>query len=191
MAERFIRAGSVKVTDKSSDAVAYLWTSANGKPGAAVYYGKQSKPISNYYYRDEKSRAFTIAGLFDARRARLKAKADDRAKDKAFVHSYKVGDIFERVWGYDQTNVNYWEVTKVKGKFVWVREIAQEEIDTGGMTGKTTPLPGKFQANEPEKKCLAQDGRIKINHYAWAYYAKPKMIAGVPTYGTHYTSSYA
>ena len=50
--ESWIPKGATKVADKMSDAVAYLYTTAAGKPGAAIFFGKQNKPVSKYYYRD-------------------------------------------------------------------------------------------------------------------------------------------
>ena len=187
--EFYIPKGAVKVSDKQSDAVAYVYTQVPGRFSAAIFFGKQAKPYSKYYYRTEAQRDGAIASAFEARRTTTAYKAERQAKRKAFVHSYKVGDLFRRSWGYDQTNVDYYEVTEVSGRMVTVREIGQVCVETGNMCGQTTPQPGKF-TGEP-KRCLAQDGSIKINHYGWAYYHAPKMVAGVPTYGTDYYSAYA
>jgi hypothetical protein len=183
--------GAVKIADKQSDAVAYVYTSGNGKPAALIFYGKADKPVSRFYWQNEARRDQAVKDAFDNRRARTAHKTAERDKRSSFVNPYKVGDLFGRSWGYDQTNVNYYEVVRVKGKYLWVREIAQEYVYTQSMAGNTTPLPGKFLEREPEKKCLAQDGCIKINHYAWAYYKPGQMVGGVKVYGTEYTSSYA
>ena len=39
------------------------------------------------------------------------------------VAPLKVGDIFDMSWGFDQTNVNFFQVTRVTPKGVYVREI--------------------------------------------------------------------
>lgn len=44
----------------------------------------------------------------------------------------KVGDIFEMSWGYDQTNVNFFQVTRVSSKGVFVREVAQSPVPSMG-----------------------------------------------------------
>lgn len=59
----------------------------------------------------------------------------------------KVGDIFTYSWGYDQTNVDYYEVVGVtpSGKSVRVRQIAERETyDAHMMTGTSVPVPGKY-----------------------------------------------
>jgi hypothetical protein len=49
-------------------------------------------------------------------------------------------------WGYDQTNVNYFQVTRVSAKGVWVREIGCESVPgtQGFMCQDVKPSPGKF-----------------------------------------------
>ncbi|BEV44403.1 hypothetical protein [Afipia carboxidovorans] len=190
--EFYIPKSSTKVTDKASDAVAYLFTNARGNPCASLFVGKQAKPLWSYRFGDTARRSTRIGDAFKARQEQLSRKAEARQRRKAVPGRYKVGDVFKRVWGYDQTNVDYYEVVEARGAYVWVRDLAQEHVTTdGGWTGKTTPLPGVYRDNKPAKKCLAQDGRIKINGYAHAYYEAPKIVAGVPTYGVDNFSTYA
>lgn len=188
--EFYIPAGAVKVADKASDAVAYLYTATTGAPCATLFAGKSSKPLWRYRFHDQARREKAIGEAFAARRQCAERKAAASAARKAWVNPYKVGDLFRRVWGYDQTNVDWYEVVKVSGKTVWVRTIEQARIETGWCVGKTTPQPGKY-TKEPAKKCLAQDGRIKINHYAHAYHVKPEIVAGVPVYSVDSFSTYA
>lgn len=181
----------LRFADKLSSAVAYVYALSNGKLCASVFVGKQAKPVINYSYRNEAEREAAVKRAFDACRASEGYKAERRAARKAFVHSYKAGDLFRRSWGYDQTNVNFYQVVAVKGKTLTVREIAQDYVETGFMCGKTGPQIGEFKG--PEVKCLAQDGYIKVEKYsgANAYYVAPKMVGTIPTYDASYTSSYA
>lgn len=188
--EMQVAKGAVKIADKQSDCVAYIYT-ANGATCAMMFIGKADKPSWRYRFPNEARRDKAIGEAFARRRERLAAKAAEKEKRKAWVNPYKIGDLFRRSWGYDQTNVDWYEVVAVSGKMVTVRQIQQERVSTGDMCGKTTPQPGKYIEREPAKRCLAQDGCIKINHYAHAYYVKPEMKAGIPVYGTDYWSSYA
>lgn len=188
--EYYTPKGATKISDKKSDAVAYISETKTGKPYATVFFGKQAKPVANYSYRSTERRAQHVAQLFADRQASLEFKAKIAAERKAFVNPYKVGDIFKNSWGYDQTNVNYYEAIEVKGKFVTVREISQKAKETGFMSGQTTPLPGAFLTKSEPKRCLAQAHGIKVE-YGWASLVKPQMIGGVPVYGTTYWSSYA
>jgi hypothetical protein len=44
------------------------------------------------------------------------------------THNVKVGQIFEMSWGYDQTNVNYFQVVSVTAKGVYVREVGAHTV---------------------------------------------------------------
>lgn len=58
----------------------------------------------------------------------------------------KVGDIFRNSWGYDQTNVDYYQAVRVTAQSVYLRAIASEQVpNTGGhMSCDVRPVPGKF-----------------------------------------------
>ena len=68
---------------------------------------------------------------FESRRKSLAFKSERQAARKAWVPTYKVGDIFRTCWGYDQTNVEYFELIEIRGKHGIFRELNQERIDTG------------------------------------------------------------
>jgi hypothetical protein len=189
--EWYVPKGSTMISDKLSDAIAYLYTDKQDRPCARVFYGKQAKPILACYFRDSMMREKSVTQAFESRRAHVGRKTAERDKRKAWVNPYKVGDLFRRSWGYDQTNVDWYEVTEVRGKMLTVRQICQERVETGNMCGKTTPQPGKFIEREEPIRCLAQDGCIKINHYAHAYFVKPNIIAGIPVLPVDYYSTYA
>lgn len=67
---------------------------------------------------------------------------------KTASHPVAVGDIFEMSWGYGQTNVNYFQVTRLSKSGVFVREIGYETVagTQGFMCQDVRPAPGKFLA---------------------------------------------
>ena len=44
-------------------------------------------------------------------------------KNTTFAHGVQVGDIFQSSWGYDQTNVSFFQVISVTEKSAKVREV--------------------------------------------------------------------
>lgn len=84
----------------------------------------------------------------------------------------KVGDIFSSSWGYDQTNVDFYQVVKVLNKSVEVQRISGNEVPTGMMQGETTPCVGAF-CGEPKRHLIkfGSDGRpgFRVNSFAWAF----------------------
>lgn len=175
---RYIPQGAVKVSDKSSDAVAYLWTNSKGKPCAQVFYGKQSKPIWQFYFQSEENRQRRIREAFEGRRESLAIKAKRAEDRKNLVNDYKVGDILNTCWGYDQTNREFFEVAAVSGKTLTLRELRQTTIHDGGLafSGKCAPLPGDY-IGEPIKRRIGQFG-VKIDYCRIA--SRSTMIEIVP-----------
>ena len=77
--ESFIPKGSVKVADRKSDAVAYVYTTPRGTPAYAVFYGRQVRPVAHFTARSEAERTKRVADLFASRQARAAAAASFKA----------------------------------------------------------------------------------------------------------------
>lgn len=58
-----------------------------------------------------------------------------------------VGDILEYSWGYDQTNVDFFQVVKVSGSSLRLRPIQSKVSETGFMSGNSVPLKGVWKKN--------------------------------------------
>lgn len=72
----------------------------------------------------------------------------------------KVGDIFYNSWGYDQTNIDWYQVVALTktGKSVKVRPIAGKIKETGFMSGESTPIKGKFTGPAVTKRLGMHSG---------------------------------
>ncbi len=75
----------------------------------------------------------------------------------------KVGDIFVESWGYDQTNINFYEVVDVTRSSVRIVEIQKSRVEGTGYSDKVVPLPGVVKTrgrlagyNEPDPTPQAQ-----------------------------------
>jgi alkanesulfonate monooxygenase SsuD/methylene tetrahydromethanopterin reductase-like flavin-dependent oxidoreductase (luciferase family) len=185
----FVPKGAVLVADKKSDAVAFLYVSGNGKPAARVFVGKQSKPLFAHYFSTEKARENAVTAAFENRRARMGRAKAAIAERVAYVHDYTVGEILHTSWGYDQTNVEYFEIVAVKGKFVTLREIAQSRAETNFMQGTCVPLAGKY-IGEAIRRMGGKHG-IKIDSVRTAFRSETKTVAGIKVHQPLGWSSYA
>jgi hypothetical protein len=84
----------------------------------------------------------------DKRAERKAEKAELRAQ---MTNPYQVGDIFTESWGYDQTNVDAYQVVAVTARTVSLREIAVESVqNTGWASDKVVPVPDKFLVGHPK-----------------------------------------
>ena len=56
-------------------------------------------------------------------------------------HGVEVGAIFVESWGYDQTNIDYYEVIKVTKTGVWLKPIESARTDASHVV----PVPGAYK----------------------------------------------
>lgn len=175
--ESFIPLGSVKIADKHSDAVAYVYTNARGRPCASVFFGKQAKPVLACYYRDEAAREAGVRRCFEGRRASLALKAETKAK-RLQLNKLEVGDILNTCWGYDQTNREFFEVVAVCGRHVVIREIAQARETTGWEQGRCAPQSGEF-IGPPMRKLVQWGDNVTIDNVRTAHKWNTATVAGV------------
>lgn len=187
--DRYIPQGAIRVADKHSSAVAYVYTNRRGQPSAIAFRGRADKCDWHFAFRSEADRERRVRNHFTAQQMTEKRAAERRAERAAFRHSYRPGAIFQSMWGYDQTNINYFEVTELRGEtMLIVREIAQDREATAWEQGKCVPLPGQY-IGEPQR-VRAGNGHIRVGHH-YASYQEPKMVGGVPTYSAGHWTSYA
>ena len=132
-----------------------------------VFSGKAAKPKAHIKFKgfDALKQATEYAGhlLEEVRVKKQAAKAQRLLKAENHVVALDIGDVLVSSWGYDQTNINYYQVTRLVGKkSVAVREIDKHSIESAiGMTGTCTPLPYQF-ISEPFSRRVLEGRTIKI-----------------------------
>jgi len=166
----FIPKEAEEIRDEEANAVAYL-SMSNGKPWAMGFGGRRQKPDFNYTFRTEQAARGYIQKYFNGQRISAKAKAERRKAQKEFRTSLKVGDILCESWGYEQTNVNWYQVVEVKpsGKTVVIREIATDKTEnTGWMCGHCWPKKDAF-ISEPMTKRVRTGDALTMTSYSSAF----------------------
>lgn len=98
----------------------------------------------------------------------------------------KVGTILVSEWGYEQTNVNFYRVTKVTPKSVKVIEIGKNcDYNSQHMTGVNVPLPDVVVGREEITRRVKTD--YKGNPYInLTDYKDAEIWNGEPRNSTHY-----
>jgi hypothetical protein len=143
----------------------------NGKYLAKGFSGKRAKPDFYYNFRTSEQREKYLAEYIKRLESIQKYKEEQKAKRQTFQHTLKIGDILECSWGYEQTNVDFYQVLEVKGKMVKIREIksSMPNGETGFMTGHVIPLKDQFIEKEPEMlKRVGEGNSVSIESYASA-----------------------
>jgi hypothetical protein len=175
--EFYVPKGAVKIADKNSDAIVYIYADRAGRPCARGFSGKRNKPDWSFYFNTDKARAQRIEQFFAGRRSIAGRKAADKAERAAFQHDFKVGDILNTCWGYEQTNREFFEVVAVKSKSVVVREIAQVTEATGWERGICVPQPGQY-VGEPLLRRAGRYG-VRIDNVRRASRSDTMNVGGV------------
>ena len=146
---------------------------------AIAFWGTSAKPLWHHGFKTIEQRDRMIGEFRDSVNHSVEYKAKHRADETAKVCTLKVGDIVNTSWGYDQTNVDFFVVTRVSAKMVWVRPIASDYEATGHMCGRAWPVvPVRMVGDETKHICRGNSFLIDGHHASL-------------TTGDKYTSSYA
>lgn len=180
-AERMIPAGATCFRDKQSSAVAYTYERA-GKLFAKTYSGRRRKPDMHYRYRNNVDRSAAIARHFEAVRNREQRRKTETAKRPDNI---EIGHIFKSSWGYDQTNIDFFQVTALVGKtMVELRPISSFTTEhTDYMQAKVMPNIDNFTGPAFRRRCTASNNNpwIKIDDVRGA-----SLWNGRPAHETKY-----
>lgn len=171
-----------------------VWGTTEPRVIAMLYGGKRSKPDWHFRFQSAERMWAQIDRSINGMDAHAKMKAEWKAKRTA-PHDVKVGDIFRSSWGYDQTNIDFYEVTRLIGKStVEVRPIAQDSMETLSMQGECVPLRGQYigEARQHRVSMAGGEPSIAVRSFANAYRMKPvAVVAGVPMFQSSHWTAYA
>lgn len=133
---------------------------------AIAFVGKAGNPTWHYRFRSAEGMQKYINDFLESQRKSLEYKEERKNKRKAPALSavpYKPGDILYDSWGYEQTNVDFYEVVEVRtASTIVIRQIAQDTEETSFMSGHTTPRPGEFIGEPIIKRIQWYEGRPYI-----------------------------
>ena len=169
--------GATKVTDKASGAVAYLFTNARGQACAIAFQRPGAKPTWCHSFPSAKAREARIRSLFEACAQAIAAKAERQAT-RLKPHRLQEGHILCSMWGYEQSNVNFYQVTRLIGRnTVELRELCQ--VIQGGehwATGKAMPSD-EFKGDSFTRRVHGGSQSVRVNSYRSATLWDGKALA--------------
>lgn len=159
--------GSVPNVDpEGTDVSAWVWDTPRGAYLLA-FRGRSKKPVEYARYRSGDARDAAVASLIRGAKASLRAKEDRETAKRAYRHDFKVGDFFYTSWGYDQTNVDFYQILAVSEKSVKVAAVASKSAGHGYVL-PTSRVIG------PTKTVVPRGGGFKIEgHYAGKWSGRP------------------
>jgi hypothetical protein len=163
------------------DAVVYRST-VRGKLYARAFVGRAASTRWHYQFMSEAAVTRKIEALRAHLVATAAAKRARAVERNAYLHTLKVGDVLSCSWGYDQTNIDFYQVTQLVGsKFVEARKIAAETKYTGNLLGMKTPRKDVF-TEAPKRYRVSEGNFIKVYSFASASPQEFKTVDGVTVY---------
>ena len=188
---------------KLGAAEAWTWTDGARLYGVA-FFGRASRPYSGsggtgavYRFRSAEQRREWVAECFRraaAHAQRITERKSEKAAKRAAGHGLQVGDVLRASWGYDQTNIDYYQIiARIGAQMVEYRPIGQIS-EGGGMTGCCVPSPNAFTG--PAKRARVSEygdrDSIKVSSCATAHKIRPaELPGGLKAYAPDYWTAYA
>ena len=86
------------------------------------------------------------------------------------MHTLKVGDVLSSSWGYDQTNVTFYQVTRITKASVELGTLRSSETSDGpqSMTGTKMPIVDEFAHGNRFLKRVSANGYVKLSSFEYA-----------------------
>lgn len=143
--------------------------------------GKKYVPSKFYGIEDEIILAENLKIFFneedeEKRKREEKKLLRKKAKENYDINKeYKIGDIYYTSWGYEQTNIDFYQVVEVKKASIVVRPICQKTSEDSYMAGITWPLPDNF-SGEPETKRIVSS--MYKDHKTDEYFVSTYLSTG-------------
>ena len=190
----FIREQYGLVAEDPDLGVEVYYGEENGKPVALGFAGKRQKPDFHYNFKDCHRRSEYVQKWYEGLKATAARKAEQKKAKVEYVHDVKVGDVFRCSWGYDQTNIDYYEVVAVRGKLVDIRPIAQQSEGTGWLQGKCVPSPGSYIGDVITKRVQDCAGKpcLTITSFSSAFRETPvEIVPGLKVFSESHWTAYA
>lgn len=139
-----------------------------------VFRGRKKKPES-YMYSTVADMLKSIDMFISKHFIKIKEKENQRDKNKRMAEearsNIKVGDIFATSWGYEQTNVGFFEVVeRISNAYVNVRQISSKILSEECMSATVAPNKGDY-ISEAKKCQINKYGHIvKADQYGHTAY---------------------
>lgn len=153
--ERWIPPGYEPTTQEGINGIVY-----KKELSAMAFRGRSTKYEWYYKFRNNEQMEKTISMFFEKVKAHQEYITKGREVRKQFRTTLKPGDILHTCWGYDQTNVEFFQVHTVQNNTVTVQQIGAETKETGFMCGETAPIQGSFIKDEPILKRRVSPGNM-------------------------------
>ena len=133
---------------------------------AIAWKGSANNPSFHYRFNSALARQNYVDNFLAnlrEHRERIEQRRNTQKSIRAADY-FSVGDVVVNSWGYDQTNIDFYQVVEVKEKSVVLRAIAQKGVpgSDGFMCERVVPIPDEFT----DEKAFTKMVKL-LTHNAW------------------------
>lgn len=159
---------------------------------AMGFKGKAVKPSFHYRFRSVEHRNTFVNDFVKGVLAAAEAKRIRKEEQASKPIELKMGDVLVSSWGYDQTNVDYYQVVAMVGKTkVSIRQICKHSEETSSMVGVCTPIQNQFCGEEMTRRIINGNSVKIAGNYCYARKKEYTEVGGVRLYAPDNWTSYA
>ncbi len=161
---------------------AQVWlTESKRGPVAIAFAGNRKNPDFHYQFKTAEARALHVQNWLASLRERAGATKARQVAARA-AHTLEVGSILYASWGYEQTNIDFYQVVEVVGKrTVKVQAISSRIDHSSAGADYVVAVPDSFHGDILTKRA-SSDNNIRISSYSsagpWDGQAKYETAAG-------------
>lgn len=164
-------------------------------PTGLTVMGFKGRSIKSAFYirfNSIESKTSYVTNFVDRIVKQAQENAEMKAARKAKARDLQVGDVLVSSWGYEQTNVDYFQVIELVGKAsVKLQQIAKEKnYESRGDSGYCVPVLNTF-CGEPFVKKVTDGTRVTLTSYSSATKKECISTNGVKVFKPDFWSSYA
>lgn len=144
-----------------------IYGSYEGKPTAIAFQGKSKRHVWYYTFRStERMKEYIEEALEQAAKSeahKLQRKEERKKRAAEFSRKVKIGDVFYSSWGYEQTNIDFFEVIAVKGFTLVLKPIARRSVETTGWASESVVAAKGDYIGEAFTRRITDSGYIRID----------------------------
>ena len=175
--------GRVREDGPGLTCVVYRYINDSDQCVARFYRGRRRKAFQHTHYQSSEGREEAIDKFFEWCAPKVRS---PRMLD--------VDDLLVCSWGYDQTNIDFYQVTRLSVNYsVYIRKIRANKRLTGNMHGTTSPMLGQFIGQEERHQACSDSGdSVSLSSFQHASLERPlRMENNKPVYQSFEYSNWA
>ena len=188
--------GARCILEHTNGSALYVYEAA-GRPYAIAFRGTARQSCLHFSFRTEDQRQAEVLRFKASVEGAIERKTARMTERKAAGHGLTAGQILVSSWGYDQTNVDFYIVTRLAGrKSVYLRKLAQNTVEvTGWAQEQVSPLFLEMVDGEPvmrprpvgdEFRAFAINGCVSFPRYSKHGHGSASKWSGSPQHSSSY-----